>query len=61
MAPARMPHPNHENHLCYLENTGYLQEFPGAFKQLVKDGKYMCRVCGRVAVDKASLCVPERL
>jgi hypothetical protein len=56
-----MPHPNHENHLCYLENTGYLQEFPEAFKQLVKDGKYMCRVCGRVAVDMASLCVPERL
>jgi len=25
MAKHKMPHPNHENHLCYLENIGYLQ------------------------------------
>jgi hypothetical protein len=61
MTATKMPHPNHENHLCYLENIGYLQEFPEAFKQLVRNGKYMCKVCGRVAADKGSLCVPDRL
>ena len=61
MSATKMPHANHENHLCYLENVGYLQEFPEAFKQLVRKGKYICKVCGRVAADPDNLCVPEKL
>jgi hypothetical protein len=56
-----MPHPNHEQHLCYLENVGYLQSFPEAYKDLVRHGKYMCKVCGRVAASQDNLCVPDRL
>jgi len=35
MKEYKMPHPNHENHLCYLENIGYIQEFPEAYKEFV--------------------------
>jgi hypothetical protein len=61
MNETRMPHPNHEKHLCYLENIGYLDSYPEAYKELVRDAKYMCRVCGRAAASKESLCAPERL
>jgi hypothetical protein len=56
-----MPHPNHEKHLCYLDETGYIDQFPEAFKELIRGARYMCRACGRSAADKQSLCVPERL
>ena len=45
----------------YLENIGYVQQYPEAYKALVKKGKFMCRVCGRVAADMGHLCVPEKL
>ena len=61
MSEPKMPHPNHENHLCYLENIGYVQQYPEAYKALVKKGKFVCRVCGRVAVEMGNLCVPEKL
>jgi len=61
MSEPKMPHPNHEHHLCYLENTGYLEQFPEAYKELVRQGRYVCRVCGRVAAVKDNLCVPELL
>jgi hypothetical protein len=61
MEKPKMPHPNHENHLCYLENIGYIQAFPEAYKELVRNGKYICRVCGRAAAGKESVCVPEKL
>jgi hypothetical protein len=56
-----MPHANHENHLCYLENTGFIDAFPEAYKDLIRNGKYMCRVCGRVAAKAENLCAAERL
>jgi hypothetical protein len=61
MKQHKMPHPNHENHLCYLENIGFIQEFPGVYKDLVKRGKFFCKVCGRVAKNEENLCVPEKL
>ena len=61
MKEYKMPHPNHENHLCYLENIGYIQEFPEAYKDLVKRGKFFCKVCGRVSKSEENLCVPEKL
>ena len=40
MSPPEMPRPNHEHHLCYLENVGYLKAVPEAYKQLVGNRKY---------------------
>jgi hypothetical protein len=56
-----MPHPNHEQHLCYLSSSGYLEQFPEAWRELVRKGRYLCRSCGRVAASKESLCLPELL
>ena len=61
MGEKQLPHPGHENHLCYLENVGYIDSFPEAYKELIRNGKYMCRVCGRAAARKESLCAPEKL
>ena len=61
MKPPEMPHEGHENHLCYLENLGYLEQVPEAFKDLVRGAKYMCRNCGRAAASSKNLCMPERL
>jgi hypothetical protein len=61
MSEAKMPHPNHEQHLCYLSSTGYLEQVPEAWRELVRKGRYLCRSCGRVAASKESLCLPELL
>jgi hypothetical protein len=39
----------------------YLEQFPEAWRELVRKGRYLCRSCGRVAASKESLCVPELL
>jgi len=61
MSEVKMPHQGHEQHLCYLENVGYLDQFPDAWRELVRKGRYLCRTCGRVAANKENLCVPELL
>ena len=61
MAELRMPHPEHEHHLCLLQNVGYLKRNLNDFKNLVKDGKFICRNCGRVAASEKNLCNPDKL
>ena len=61
MADVEMPHWGHEEHLCLLENIGYLRVSLKDYKQLVKDGKYICKDCGRVAAEERNLCAPEKL
>jgi len=61
MAELKMPHPEHEHHLCLLQNVGYLKTNLNDFKNLVKDGKFICRNCGRVAVSEKNLCHPDKL
>jgi hypothetical protein len=56
-----MPHPGHARHLCYLNNLGYQVSNPKEYKELVKDGKFLCKVCGRVAVNDRNLCKPVKL
>ena len=56
-----MPHPGHERHLCLLANLGYQAQYTGAYNALVRDGKFVCKGCGRVAADKENLCRPEQL
>jgi hypothetical protein len=61
MAEIKMPHPEHEEHLCLLQNVGYLKTNLNDFKKLVKDGKFICKGCGRVAANEKNLCAPEKL
>jgi hypothetical protein len=61
MAKADMPHAGHDKHLCYLNNLGFQISNPKAYKELVKDGKFMCKVCGRVAANEKNLCKPVKL
>jgi hypothetical protein len=61
MAEIKMPHPEHEEHLCFLQNVGYLKTNLNKVKELVKDGKFIRRSCGRVAANEKNLCAPEKL
>ena len=61
MAKAKMPHPGHGKHLCYLTNLGFQLTNPKDYKNLVKSGKYVCKICGRVAAKQTSLCKPTKL
>jgi hypothetical protein len=60
-ADVEMPHWGHEEHLCLLENIGYLRVAPDDFKQMVKGAKFICKECGRVAGEERNLCAPEKL
>jgi hypothetical protein len=61
MPKAKMPHPKHDQHLCYLHNLGYVQSNLKDYKKLVADPKFVCRNCGRVAAAGTNLCAPEKL
>ena len=61
MAEAKMPHPEHEQHLCYLHNLGYVQTNLSDYKRLVTNPKFMCKNCGRAAVSDKNLCKPQKL
>ena len=61
MPETKMPHPNHEQHLCYLQNLGYLESNLVDYKTLVTDSKFVCRNCGRTAEEEKNLCAPEKL
>ncbi len=61
MADFHMPHSGHERHLCFMHNIGTVKDKLEEYKKLVKDGKYVCKVCGRAAADEKHLCAPEKL
>ena len=61
MAETKMPHDGHDKHLCYLNNLGFQISNAEDYKKLVRKGKYMCKVCGRVAADQKNLCQPVEL
>ena len=56
MAKTQMPHDSHEQHLCYLNNLGFQSSNLKDYKELVKDGKFVCKICGRVAAEEKNLC-----
>jgi len=56
-----MPHPGHEEHLCLLQNTGYVSDNLEEYKKLVRNAKFVCKRCGRVAANEKNLCAPEKL
>ena len=61
MANLKMPHASHEEHLCLLQNVGYLKSNLEEYKKLVKDPQYICKGCGRAAASEKNLCTPEKL
>jgi len=61
MAKSNMPHSDHDKHLCYLNNLGFQISNPKQYKALVKDAKYICKICGRAAVSEKNLCKPVAL
>ena len=61
MSKQQMPHPGHDKHLCYLNNLGFQISNTEQYKELVKDGKFFCRACGRVAASEKNLCKPLKL
>jgi hypothetical protein len=61
MAKVELPHDGHDKHLCYLNNLGFQISNAKEYKELVKDGRFMCKVCGRVAANERNLCKPVKL
>lgn len=61
MADIKMPHPAHEQHLCYLHNLGYVESNLEDYKKLVKNPQHVCKNCGRAAAEGKNLCNPEKL
>ena len=61
MIAVKMPYPGHDKHLCYLHNVGYVTSNLNKYKELVRDPKYVCKACGRVAVEDNNLCILEKL
>ena len=60
MAPG-MPvqHIGHRNHLCDLAEQGNITL--EQMKELVRNPKFICRKCGRVAAKEENLCEPVSL
>ena len=56
-----MPHAKHDQHLCYMENMGYLIKHLPHYKQLIREPKFVCKKCGRAAKSKINLCRPDKL
>jgi hypothetical protein len=53
------PHIGHRQHLCDMVDRGDVSI--DQFKELVKDAKFVCKVCGRAAAKEANLCDPIAL
>ncbi len=56
--PEEAPHLGHMKHLCEMARRGVDLN---TYKELVKDAKFICKKCGRVAVNEDNLCEPVPL
>jgi len=61
MPEAKMPHPAHDQHLCYLQNLGYVESNLEDYKSLVQNPQFICKKCGRAAANEKNLCKPDKL
>jgi len=63
MGAGKKEHKNKEsdNSLCKMIKNGLLQNGPQPYKDLIANGRYYCRKCGRVAVSEKNLCKAEPL
>ena len=55
------PHKGHGKHLCVAHVMNYIQTNLADYKQLVRNGKYVCKQCGRVGASADYLCDPDTL
>jgi hypothetical protein len=55
----RAPHIGHRYHLCTMAESG--EATLEQIKNLVKNPKFICKMCGRVAAKKQNLCDPVDL
>lgn len=59
-SPARQaPHIGHGRHLCHLVEAMGIDI--DEYKKLIKNAKFLCRNCGRVAAKEDNLCEPIKL
>jgi hypothetical protein len=56
-----MPHVKHDEHLCYLQNMGYVENYFNDYKELIRNAKFVCKNCGRSAANQENLCKPEKI
>jgi hypothetical protein len=61
MNKTEMPHPMHDEHLCYLVNMGFMESNFKDYAELVKDAKFVCKKCGRSADSEENLCRPQKI
>jgi len=54
----KFPHAGHEKHLCKIWADTYDVD---QIRDLVKNAKYVCKVCGRAAAKEENLCDPVTL
>ena len=47
--------------LCKLVSDDYLEENMKSYMALVKEAKFVCKKCGRVAKDEDRLCKPKKI
>ena len=55
------PHPGHGKHLCVAHVMNWIQTNLDEYKDIVREGKYVCKQCGRVAKSADYLCDPDSL
>ncbi|MHC5089449.1 MAG: hypothetical protein ACYSO3_08880 [Planctomycetota bacterium] len=61
MANTDMPHPEHDKHLCYLNNLRFQTSNPEDYQALIKNAAYYCQNCGRAAANSKNLCKPVKI
>lgn len=52
---------SHSEHLCYIVSQGFHLSNAAEYDALVKDAKFKCRHCGRLAGKANNLCEPIKL
>jgi hypothetical protein len=55
----RSPHIGHKQHLCSMADTGEVTL--EQMKDLVRNPKFICKRCGRVAQNSDNLCEAEAI
>ncbi len=52
---------SHEQHLCYIISQGFHLNDEAEYQVLIKNPKFKCQKCNRLAASKINLCKPEKL
>jgi hypothetical protein len=58
-ARTKAPHVGHKHHLCSMAENGEVSL--EQIKDLVRNPKFVCKICARTAANSDNLCEPEAL